>query len=138
MISYYKRQYQKDKKIRTQDLQNKLHIESEIDRLTNDLKKINQKLSEDDDNVISSGLQYYTQERRNEIVNKAERLHYSKSELEKVRRYISDDNWNTDAVGIDTILSLESMEQYIGKYGQWWESSLLTKLGQILNQECEE
>lgn len=47
------------------------------------------------------GLQYYTKEKRKEIIKKAEEMGYSAEEIMLMKRFLEDEHWNQDEVTIE-------------------------------------
>ena len=137
-ISNYKKQYKKAKEDRALHLQEKTEIEAQIAQLTRQKDALNVKLNEDENSIISAGLLYYNQEKRETILNDAEKLRYSKEKITRIRRDTDDENWNADTIGLEMMQELDAMEQYVGKNAPWWEKSPLFKLGALLNQEEED
>ena len=81
---------------------------------------------------------YYNQEKREAILNEAEKLRYSQETISRIRRKTGDENWNADNVGIEIMLELDAVDKFVGKNAAWWEKSLLSKFGSLLNQEVED
>lgn len=136
-ISNYNKQYKKAKKDRALHLQEKTEIEAQIAQLERQKEAVNEKINQDEKSVISAGLLYYNQEKRETILNDAEKLRYSKEKITRIRREADDENWNADTVGLEMMQELDAMEQYVGKNAPWWEKSPLSKFGSLLNQEGE-
>ncbi len=137
-ISNYKKRYQKAMKKREQDLFEKATIEAQIALLEKQRYAVSQKIVQDDKNVVSAGLLYYNQKKRETIICEAEKLHYSKDKISAIRRETEDENWNPDNVGIEIMLELNVAEKYVDNNVPRWEKSLFTKFGSLFSQEEED
>lgn len=137
-ISNHKKRYQKATNKREQDLREKTRIEAQIALLEKQRDVVSQRIAEDDNDVVSEGLLYYNQEKREAILNEAEKLRYSQETISRIRRKTGDENWNADNVGIEIMLELDAVDKFVGKNAAWWEKSLLSKFGSLLNQEEED
>lgn len=113
-------------------------IEAQIALLEKQRDAVSQKIAQDDNDVISEGLLYYNQRKRETILTEAEKLCYSKDKITAIRRETEDENWNPDNVGIEIMLELNAVEKYVDKNASWWEKSLFSKFGSLLNQEEED
>lgn len=134
-ISNYKKQYQKAKNDRALHLQEKTELEAQIAQLEKKKESVDEILNQDEKTIISKGLLYYDQEKRETILNDAEKLCYSKERITRIRRDADDENWNTDTVGLEMMQEFDAMEQYVGNNTSWWEKSPLSKFGSWLNQK---
>lgn len=63
------------------------------------------------------GLQYYTLERRKDIVTRAQRCGFSAEDIEKMTYYLDDAHWNQDEVDKDggILETYQSAEEFLEK-----------------------
>ena len=137
VISNYKKEYELSIKKRTRDQQELTEIETQIEALEKRRQQKKAIIAEDDNDMLLSGLRYYSAERRNTILNRAEELCYSKKEIENIRSF-NDNDWNADNVAVETIERLNVIEQYVGNHMTWWEKSPFSKIGAFLNNDDED
>lgn len=136
-IRSYRQLYKTQKEKREKDLQKKNQILSQIESLQKELTAVDKEIVTDDINVVLAGCNYYDEKRRKDILNRAEELHYSNREINKIRN-IEKNDWNPDTVGIEEIAELDAMEQYVHDNKIWWEKSFIYKVGEFINSGVEE
>ena len=82
---------------------------------------------------FATGLLYYNHDRRLSLLDRAEKLCYSKAALERLKTF-NCDNWNSDNVTITDIKELASIEQFVREHTPSWEKSVFSQIGKFVNE----
>ena len=105
-----------------------LEVEEQIRNLEEEKKKIQRSKEESNRKLTIDGLQYYTQEKRDTLLEKAEKLCYSKTSIDSFRS-IRNDDWNMDNIVSSQIEELMAIEDYVKKDTPFWQKSIVAKIG---------
>lgn len=82
---------------------------------------------------FTKALLYYDDEKRKDILNSAEKLHYSPNKVNHLKN-LDNEKWNEDFVNFEDILDLQTIENYVKENTPQWEKSIITKFGSFLNR----
>ncbi len=103
----------------------------------NELRKLNNNLNEVRIQKVDKGLQYYSKEKREEIIKKANSLGFSAQDISTMQRFEGNDHWNQDEVVIDIIDLFYKAEQFIdnNEYKSPLIVRIIEHLGDLSNNE---
>lgn len=136
-ISSYKKQFVTAAKNLTSDETQLLEVNQEIETLQKRKRELEKKIEIDRQNKCETGILYYSENKRDSLLSKAEELHYSEDALIRLRS-IDEEHWNSSYVENDTIDDFEAVEKYVKEKTPAWEKSPVTKLGKWINSNKRE
>lgn len=111
------------------DEQEKLKIEE---------NRIREELEQGERDLTTKGLLYFNKGKRAALLKKAEELNYSNGIIQNLKD-ISDNKWNQDYIGPDTINDFRTLEQYVNENTPDGEKGILYRLGMfVIGQASEE
>ena len=83
-------------------------------------------------NCVNKGLQYYSEDKRNELLKKAEGHGYSIQTIARLSE-LSGEKWNQDVIDYNSIKDFKSMKAFVDDHLSGWEKNPLTSLGRFIN-----
>ena len=105
----------------------------------NELRKLNNDLDEVRIQKVDKGLQYYSKEKREEVIKKANSLGFSAKDIGMMRNFEGNSHWNQDEVAINIIDLFCKAEQFIdnNEYKSPLIVRIIEHLGDLSNNEDE-
>ncbi|MCH5352456.1 MAG: hypothetical protein J1E06_03215 [Acutalibacter sp.] len=131
-ISSYKKQFKDAAKNLVDDETLLLKVNQEMATLQERKEELEKKIAIDRQNKWEKGMLYYSQDRRDSLLDKAKELSYSEQAIERLQS-IDKEHWNLDHVDGNIIDDFESLEKYVKENIPGWEKSPITKLGKWIN-----
>ena len=135
-ISTYKRQLKRANRALANDQQRQVEIKKMIEELQEEYAAVGERIEEDRRNVVTKGMLYFNSSKREQLLEDAENLNYSKTTIERLRA-LGNAEWNADNVDEDIISAFESVEDYVNDNKPDWEKSIPATIGKFFLSKCE-
>lgn len=100
--------------------------------LSEERQSTQKKICEQKQNYVDKGLQYYDEEKRRVLFERAKSQHYSMDTLARLQE-LKGEKWNQDNVDYNVIKDVKKVETFVGKNLARWEKSPLTAIGGLIN-----